>query len=285
MSEAFIVAAAGAEVGPPGGLFKALCAQGMVPLERIEETLWAGSPLAELPLPAALCLRGNASGQQAVHAAAQAISAGDNHLILCGGMGEGLPGADWLPLAASTAARWNLTRAELDEAVLSRGGPWDRDGLAALTPLQGDAPLTRAHFSAPQPGAAAFLLSSTPAVGSLNLIPQARVIGCAAAAPQKDVMGILPAALRAIRQAGLTLAEIELALVNEHSAAFPLTVQRALELPAERINPQPEPLAPADGAVLLLRLLEGLQQRKAVYGLALCSLPDGSGLATVMECL
>lgn len=285
MSDAFIIAAAGAESGLVGDLLRLTCEMGLISMARVEETLWAGSSLAELPLPAALCLRGNASGQQAVHAASQAIEAGDNHLVLCGGAGKALPGAGWLPLAASTAARWGLTRAELDEAVLNRNGPWDADELAALTPLQGDAPLTRAHFTAPQPGAVAFLLCSTQAAGSLNLIPQGRIAGRAAAAPQSDVMGILPAALRAIRQAGLTLEEIELVLVNEHSAAFPLTAQRALALPAGKINPQPEALAPADGALLLLRLLEGLQQKKASYGLVLCSLPDGSGLATVMECL
>jgi acetyl-CoA C-acetyltransferase len=94
----------------------------------------------------------------------------------------------------------------------------------------------------------------------------------------------IPATARALRRAGLKIADIDLYEVNEAFATVPLAWARALEADPERLNVHGGAIAlghplGASGAKLATTLINALRQRGKRYGLQ--TMCEGGGLANV----
>ena len=87
-------------------------------------------------------------------------------------------------------------------------------------------------------GAAFVLIMSEEMVKELNLEPIARLVNFASAGVEPRIMGIGPvkAIPKALKQAGLTLNDIELIELNEAFASQALAVTRELNLNPDIIN-------------------------------------------------
>jgi acetyl-CoA acyltransferase len=103
-------------------------------------------------------------------------------------------------------------------------------------------------------------------------------------------MGIGPvvAIPKALKQAGLTLADIDLIELNEAFAAQALAVARELGLDMERTNVHGGAIAlghplGCTGAKLTVQLLDELERRGGRYGLVTMCIGGGMGAAGIFE--
>ena len=103
-------------------------------------------------------------------------------------------------------------------------------------------------------------------------------------------MGIGPveAIPKALRQAGLTLADIDLIELNEAFACQALAVIKAAGLDPERVNVNGGAVAlghplGCTGAKLTAQLLHEMSRRKARYGLVTMCVGGGMGAAGIFE--
>jgi acetyl-CoA acyltransferase len=95
---------------------------------------------------------------------------------------------------------------------------------------------------------------------------------------------------RALRQAGLDLAEIDWIELNEAFAAQSLAVIHGLDLDCNKINPLGGAIAlghplGATGAIRTTTLLHGLRRRRGRYGMVTMCIGTGMGAAGIFEVL
>jgi acetyl-CoA C-acetyltransferase len=152
--------------------------------------------------------------------------------------------------------------------------------------LQEGGIITAASSSQICDAAAAVMIVSAQALREHNLTPLARI-------HHMDVMGgdpvimleaPIPATERALRRAGLSIADIDLYEVNEAFATVPLAWGRALEVDPARLNVHGGAIAlghplGASGAKLATTLIHALRNRGKRYGLQ--TMCEGGGLANV----
>jgi acetyl-CoA acyltransferase len=139
-------------------------------------------------------------------------------------------------------------------------------------------------------GAAATVLMSAEKAKELGLRPLARFVTYAVAGVPPEIMGIGPveAIPKALRQAGMTLADIDLIELNEAFACQALAVIKAAGLDPERVNVNGggvalgHPLG-CTGAKLTAQILGELHRRKARYGLVTMCVGGGMGAAGIFE--
>jgi acetyl-CoA acyltransferase len=105
-------------------------------------------------------------------------------------------------------------------------------------------------------------------------------------------MGIGPVAAipKALKQAGLTIDQIDLIELNEAFAAQALAVIRALELDEEKVNVNGGAIAlghplGCTGAKLTVQILHELRRRGGRYGLITMCIGGGMGAAGIVEML
>ena len=105
-------------------------------------------------------------------------------------------------------------------------------------------------------------------------------------------MGIGPVAAipKALKQAGLTIDQIDLIELNEAFAAQALAVIRALELDEEKVNVNGGAIAlghplGCTGAKLTVQILHELRRRGGRYGLITMCVGGGMGAAGIVEML
>jgi acetyl-CoA C-acetyltransferase len=139
-------------------------------------------------------------------------------------------------------------------------------------------------------GAAAVLLASREYAQAHGLKPRARIRSMATLAEDPVIMLTAPAetARKALRQAGMQVADIDLWEINEAFAAVPLQVIRRLELDPERVNVNGGAIAlghplGATGAMLLGTALDELERRGLATALVTLCIAGGQGIATVIE--
>ena len=163
--------------------------------------------------------------------------------------------------------------------------------LANLRPaFKQDGTVTAGNSSGINDGAAALVIMSGEKANSLGLTPLARIIGYGAGGIDPAIMGLgpVPAVHKALAQAGLTIADIDLFEANEAFAAQFLAVGKVLGLPREKTNVNGGAIAlghpiGASGARILVSLLHAMQQRQARRGLATLCIGGGQGIATIVE--
>ena len=103
-------------------------------------------------------------------------------------------------------------------------------------------------------------------------------------------MGIGPvtATQKALKQAGLTLADIGLIELNEAFAAQALAVKKELDLDMSKVNVNGGAIAlghplGATGAILMTKLLHEMERRGEKYGLVTLCIGGGQGITTIIE--
>ena len=120
----------------------------------------------------------------------------------------------------------------------------------------------------------------------------ARIVATAVAGVEPRLMGMgpVPATLRALQLAGLTLADMDVIELNEAFAAQSLGCLRELGIAADdaRVNPNGGAIALGhplgmSGARLLLTASCELQRSGKRYALATMCIGVGQGMATVLE--
>lgn len=165
------------------------------------------------------------------------------------------------------------------------------DTLLKLKPaFKKDGTVTAGNASGINDGAAAMVVASREKAERLGLQPMARVLGYGSAGVDPAVMGLGPieATQKALRQAGLTMSDMDLIEANEAFAAQALAVGRELGFKREKLNVNGGAIAlghpiGASGARILVTLLHEMQKRESRYGLATLCIGGGQGVAMVVE--
>jgi acetyl-CoA acyltransferase len=152
--------------------------------------------------------------------------------------------------------------------------------------------VTAGNASQRSDGAAAVLLVSGEKVKELGLKPIARFVTYAVGGVPPGIMGIGPIAAipKALKQAGLSLEQIDLIELNEAFATQALAVIRELKLPKDRVNVNGGAIAlghplGATGAKLTVTLVNELRRRGGRYGLVTMCVGGGMGGAGIFEVL
>ena len=164
-------------------------------------------------------------------------------------------------------------------------------GLAALKPAFDAKGSVTAGTSSPlTDGAAAVLVCSEDYARKHGLNPLARIRGMAVAGCDPAIMGIgpVPASRKALERAGLGIADIDIAEVNEAFAAQSLAVLSDLGLDPARVNVDGGAIAlghplGASGARITGKAASILARTKGKYALATQCIGGGQGIATVLE--
>jgi acetyl-CoA acyltransferase len=173
-------------------------------------------------------------------------------------------------------------------------GPRRDTDLAALAKLKPafatDGIVTAGNSSQMSDGAAASVLVSAGRAKELGLRPLARLVAYAVAGVPPEIMGIGPveAIPRALRQAGLALADIDLVELNEAFACQALAVIAAAGLDPGRVNVNGGAVAlghplGCTGAKLTTQVLHEMARRGSRYGLVTMCVGGGMGAAGVFE--
>ncbi|MDX1829132.1 MAG: acetyl-CoA C-acyltransferase [Lutibacter sp.] len=165
--------------------------------------------------------------------------------------------------------------------------------LAKLRPVfaQGGS-VTAGNSSQMSDGASFVLVMSEEMVKELNLEPVARLVSYAPVGVEPSIMGIGPmyAVPKALKQAGLTLKDIELIELNEAFASQSLAVIRGLDLNPDIVNVNGGAIAlghplGCTGAKLSVQLFNEMRRRKNKYGIVTMCVGTGQGAAGVYEFL
>ncbi len=163
--------------------------------------------------------------------------------------------------------------------------------LAKLKPaFHAHGTVTAGNSSQTSDGAAAAVIMSADRAKELGIQPLARFVAFATAGCLPEEMGIGPvhAVPKALKQAGLTLDQIDLIELNEAFAAQSLAVIQQLNLDPAKVNINGGAIAlghplGCTGAKLTATLLHSLQNRKAKYGLVTMCVGGGMGAAGIFE--
>jgi acetyl-CoA acyltransferase len=167
------------------------------------------------------------------------------------------------------------------------------EGLASLRPaFASDGSVTAGNSSQTSDGAAFVLIMSEKMVNELNLKPIARMLAYTAEGVDPRIMGIGPVAAipKALKQAGLKLADIQQIELNEAFAAQALAVMKVLEINPEIVNPNGGAIAlghplGCTGAKLSVQLFNEMKARNQKYGMISACVGGGQGVAGIYEIL
>ncbi len=165
------------------------------------------------------------------------------------------------------------------------------DIMAALEPItRPGGTITSATASAASDGAAAIMLMSREKAKEMGLKPRAKVLSMAVAGVDPKLMGlgIIPATRKALDRARLTIADIDVAEINEAFAVVAMVAIRELGIDEGKVNPNGGAVAlghpmGCSGARLITTLTHEMVRRKARYGLATMCVGMGQGAATILE--
>ncbi|WP_434727984.1 3-oxoadipyl-CoA thiolase [Acinetobacter sp. PVC-6A] len=167
------------------------------------------------------------------------------------------------------------------------------EGLSKLKPVvKADGTVTAGNASGINDGAAALLIASDDAVQAYNLKPRAKIIASTAVGEEPRIMGFAPAPAikKLLKQANLTLEQMDVIELNEAFAAQALAVTRDLGLPDnyDKVNPNGGAIAlghplGASGARLVTTALNQLEQTGGRYALCSMCIGVGQGIALIIE--
>jgi acetyl-CoA C-acetyltransferase len=139
-------------------------------------------------------------------------------------------------------------------------------------------------------GAAAVLVGSRAAGERLGLRPRARIRAVARVGSDPTIMltGPLPVTRKALKAAGMEIADVDLFEVNEAFAAIPLMFMQEFGVDASRVNVNGGAIAlghplGATGAMILGTALDELERRGAGTALVTLCVAAGMGAAAIIE--
>lgn len=167
------------------------------------------------------------------------------------------------------------------------------EGLAKLKPVfDAKGSVTAGNSSQTSDGAAFVLVMSERMIKELNIEPIAYLHSYAVAGVEPRIMGVGPvdAIPKALKQANMSLNDINLVELNEAFASQSLAVIKEVGLNPELVNVNGGAIAlghplGCTGAKLTVQILNELRRRKQKYGLVTMCVGTGQGAAGVFELL
>jgi len=174
------------------------------------------------------------------------------------------------------------------------------EGVRADTSLEGLSKLkaafklngvvTAGNSSQTSDGAAFVVVMSEEMMNKLGLQPSARLVSCALGGVDPLYMGIGPcvAIPKALKQAGMTLDQVELIELNEAFAAQALAVIKVAGLNPDIVNVNGGAIAlghplGCTGAKLSIQIINELKRRNMKYGMVTACVGGGQGIAGIIE--
>ena len=150
--------------------------------------------------------------------------------------------------------------------------------------------VTAGNSSQMSDGAAAAVVMSGERAQALGLKPLVRYVSFATAGYKPEEMGLGPvfAIPKALKLAGLKLADIDVIELNEAFAAQSLAVIQEAGLDPKKVNPNGGAIAlghplGCTGAKLTASIIRELKRRKARYGMVTMCVGGGMGAAGIFE--
>ena len=165
------------------------------------------------------------------------------------------------------------------------------EGLAGLKPaFRPDGQVTAGNACPLNDGAAAVMVMSAEKAAALGLTPLARIVASGVSGLNPEIMGLGPveAVRQALKRAGMTIDDIDLAEINEAFAAQVLPSQRELGIPMEKLNVNGGAIALGHpfgmtGARIMTTLIHNLQHADKTFGLETMCVGGGQGMAMIIE--
>jgi acetyl-CoA acyltransferase len=150
--------------------------------------------------------------------------------------------------------------------------------------------VTAGNASQTSDGAAFVIVMSERKMNALGLSPVGRLVACAVAGVHPRIMGIGPVAAipLALRQAGMSLDQIDLIELNEAFAAQSLAVIREANLDESKVNINGGAIAlghplGCTGCKLTIQNLHDLKRLRKRYGMITACVGGGQGIAGIVE--
>lgn len=151
--------------------------------------------------------------------------------------------------------------------------------------------VTAGNASGINDGSCALLMCNEDTLKKYNLTPMARVVSHAVAGVNPQIMGIgpVPATQKALKRAGLSIANIDLVELNEAFAAQSIPCMRDLDIDPSIVNVNGGAIAlghplGCSGARIMTTLVHEMKRRDDVrYGLATLCVGVGQGAAVIVE--
>ncbi len=170
-------------------------------------------------------------------------------------------------------------------------GETTAEGLASLKPaFSAKGSVTAGNSSPLSDGAAAALVMSEERARALGIAPLGWFRAFATAGVDPAIMGIgpIPAVRKLFARTGLSMSDIDLIELNEAFASQAVHVQRALEIPDEKLNVNGGAIAlghplGCTGAKLAATALHELRRRGGRYAIVTMCIGGGMGAAGLFE--
>ena len=150
--------------------------------------------------------------------------------------------------------------------------------------------VTAGNSSQTSDGAAFVIVMSEKMINELGLKPIARLISCASAGVHPRIMGIGPveAVPKALKQANLSLSNIDLIELNEAFASQSLAVINTLNVDPQKVNINGGAIAlghplGCTGTKLTIQLIHDMKRLNKKYGIVTACVGGGQGIAGVVE--
>lgn len=165
------------------------------------------------------------------------------------------------------------------------------EGLAKLKPaFKMGGVVTAGNASQTSDGAAFVLVVSEEVVNKFGLKPEARLVSCALGGVDPLYMGIGPvvAIPKALKQAGISLADVDLIELNEAFAVQALAVIKEAGLNPDIVNVNGGAIAlghplGCTGAKLSIQLINEMKRQNKKYGMVTACIGGGQGIAGIIE--
>jgi acetyl-CoA C-acetyltransferase len=163
--------------------------------------------------------------------------------------------------------------------------------LSSLKPVfKEDGTVTAGNACPLNDGAAATLVMSEEKAAALGLKPRARIIASSVSALRPEIMGLgpIPAIQAVLKQAGMTMDDIDIVEINEAFAAQIVPCMDELGIDGDKLNPFGGAIALGHpfgmtGARIMTTLLNGLDARDGRYGIESMCVAGGMGQAMLVE--
>jgi acetyl-CoA acyltransferase len=165
------------------------------------------------------------------------------------------------------------------------------EALARLKPVfAAGGCVTAGNSSQTSDGAAFVIVMGEKMMKELGLQPMARLVACASAGVHPRIMGVGPieAVPKVLKQAGMSLGQIELVELNEAFASQSLAVIRQLGLDPSVVNINGGAIAlghplGCSGCKLTIQLVHDMKRLGKKYGIVTACVGGGQGIAGVIE--
>ncbi|MFE0776084.1 acetyl-CoA C-acetyltransferase [Streptomyces sp. NPDC058861] len=165
------------------------------------------------------------------------------------------------------------------------------EGVQGLKPVfRPDGLVTAGNCCPLNDGAAALVIMSDTKARDLGLTPLARIVSTGVSGLSPEIMGLGPveASKQALKRAGLTIGDIDLAEINEAFAAQVIPSYQELGLDLDKVNVNGGAIAVGHpfgmtGARITGTLINGLQFHDKQFGLETMCVGGGQGMAMVIE--